>query len=66
MPMSTTWVFIGLIGGREIGIAVESKAGEEYTIWRAIKHFLYDVFLALVGLIVSLLIVWTDKGFKLH
>lgn len=37
VPMSTTWVFLGLIGGREIGIAVEGKAGEEYTIWRAIK-----------------------------
>lgn len=64
--MSTTWVFIGLIGGREIGISIERKAGEEYTLWRAIKAMAYDVFLALIGLMVSLMVVWIDKGVKLH
>jgi len=60
--MSTTWVFLGLMGGREIGIAIEGKAcGEEQyknrTIKEAFKMSFIDIIFGLVGLAVSIALV---------
>jgi len=62
--MSTTWVFLGLISGRELGIAIENKAGPDNTIWKAVKTGAYDTIIASLGLFVSLCCVWIDKGFN--
>ena len=54
VPMSTTWVFIGLLAGREIGMAL-MKTGEN-SLLRSIKLGTKDMAYALIGLIVSIAI----------
>ena len=54
VPMSTTWVFIGLLAGREIGMAI-MKTGEN-SMLRSLKLAFKDVSFALIGLIVSIAI----------
>lgn len=59
IPMSTTWVFIGLLGGREIGIRLRQKNnGQEgrKTVGGALRMVGKDVGLATIGLLVSVLI----------
>ena len=53
IPISTTWVFIGLLGGREIAINLR-KNGGDYK--KALKMIGKDTLFAAVGLIVSLII----------
>jgi len=54
VPMSTTWVFIGLLAGRELGMAI-MKTGDN-NIWKAVKLGLKDMIYALIGLIISIAI----------
>lgn len=54
VPMSTTWVFIGLLAGREIGMAI-MKTGTHNTL-KAIKLGAKDMSFALIGLVVSIAI----------
>lgn len=54
VPMSTTWVFIGLLAGRELGMAI-MKTGN-HNIWHAIKLGFKDMSYALIGLIISIAI----------
>ena len=54
VPMSTTWVFIGLLAGRELGMAI-MKTGNN-NIFHAIKLGLKDMTYALLGLIISIAI----------
>ncbi len=54
VPMSTTWVFIGLLAGRELGMAL-MKTGDN-SIWKSIKLGLKDMSYALIGLIISIAI----------
>ena len=54
VPMSTTWVFIGLLGGRELGMAI-MKTGSN-NIWHATRLALKDMSYALIGLIISIAI----------
>ena len=54
VPMSTTWVFIGLLAGREIGMAL-MKSGEN-SMLKSIKLGLKDMIYALIGLVVSIVI----------
>lgn len=35
--MSTTWVFLGILGGREIGMSIEQLAGPQRTLRNAFK-----------------------------
>lgn len=57
IPMSTTWVFVGLLAGREIGIAVfDRDLFEETTLTSAGRMILKDIVSVTVGLIVSLII----------
>jgi len=54
IPMSTTWVFLGLIGGREI--AMSMRRSNDRSIATAAKMMGKDTGLALIGLLVSLAI----------
>tara|TARA_B100000287_G_scaffold90725_2_gene83066 strand:+ start:1808 stop:2950 length:1143 start_codon:yes stop_codon:yes gene_type:complete len=54
VPMSTTWVFIGLLAGRELGMAI-MKTGDK-GVAHAIRLGLKDMSYALIGLIISIAI----------
>jgi phosphate/sulfate permease len=59
MPMSTTWVFIGLLGGREIAIALAKSKKlkkRKARLVRAYRLTISDVSKALIGLIISLIL----------
>ena len=59
-PLSTTWVFLGLLGGREIALALRQRSAEHDGSTQAIaqlsKNLSQDIWKAGVGLIVSLMI----------
>lgn len=59
VPMSTTWVFIGLLGGRELAIAIgkHGKAKKKHA-WRyrAFTLARKDITKAFIGLVVSLIL----------
>ena len=54
VPMSTTWVFIGLLAGRELGMSL-MKTGS-HSVFSGMKLALKDVTFALIGLTVSIAI----------
>jgi hypothetical protein len=54
VPMSTTWVFIGLLAGRELGMSI-MKTGNN-NIFHALKLGLKDMTYALLGLVISIAI----------
>ena len=54
VPMSTTWVFIGLLGGRELGMAL-TKTGENSTL-KSVKLIFKDFSFAMIGLFISIAI----------
>ena len=54
IPMSTTWVFLGLIGGRELAMNLRN-AGDR-TVREAFIMMMRDTGAALLGLLISLLI----------
>lgn len=59
MPMSTTWVFIGLLGGREIAIALAKSKKlkkRKARLFRAYKMASNDMLKATYGLIISLIL----------
>lgn len=59
VPMSTTWVFIGLLGGRELAIALaKSKklSKRKARIFRAYSLARKDILKATIGLLVSLIL----------
>ncbi|MCH7410134.1 hypothetical protein MM239_12065 [Belliella sp. DSM 111904] len=59
VPMSTTWVFIGLLGGRELSIALaKSKklTKRKARLVRAYRLARKDIVRALIGLLVSLIL----------
>ncbi len=58
LPMSTTWLFIGLLGGRELAISItrnKPKKRKKATT-RALKMIGKDMLYALIGLFISLLL----------
>jgi len=55
IPMSTTWVFLGLLAGREIALTLLSKREEPYK--TTARLVLKDIFRASMGLAISLMIV---------
>src|SRR5690606_18352032 len=58
IPMSTTWVFIGLLGGREIAISLTKKRHKKKA--KSLKNSLRmagkDIAYATIGLVVSLIL----------
>ena len=59
-PLSTTWVFLGLLGGREIALRIKEQEFEDVFVNHASgslsKVLGNDLFKAFIGLVVSLLI----------
>jgi hypothetical protein len=68
VPMSTTWVFIGLLAGRELAIAIGKHGkAKKRNVWlvRAFRLAKKDMFKAMAGLIVSLILaVVINKGVR--
>lgn len=68
VPMSTTWVFIGLLAGRELAIALgkHGKAKKRNALLvRAFRLGRKDIFKALIGLVVSLILaIIINKGVR--
>ncbi len=68
VPMSTTWVFIGLLAGREVAIALGKSAKPKKRgewVFRAFNLAGKDIVKALIGLIVSLfLAIIINKGVR--
>lgn len=62
VPMSTTWVFLGVIGGREIAINLARlKRGKTHKL-KALRIIGKDVAYALTGLLVSVLLAAAANG----
>ncbi len=56
IPMSTTWVFLGLLGGRELAINLVKGKKRKRKLIYTIQLIGKDVFFALIGLVVSLIL----------
>jgi len=54
VPMSTTWVFIGLLGGRELGMAIR-RSGEN-SLLKTFQLIFKDFSFAMIGLFISIVI----------
>jgi hypothetical protein len=63
VPMSTTWVFLGLLGGRELALALRRASGRP--IREALELMFRDMGYAGVGLAVSLIIaISVNEGLR--
>ena len=56
VPMSTTWVFLGLLAGREVGMSVMGSLAMGKPIGKVVKMIFKDLSYALFGLLVSILL----------
>lgn len=56
VPMSTTWVFIGLLAGREVAMSLTDSKGKGRPLSYTLKLIGKDVSYALIGLIISIVI----------
>ncbi len=56
VPMSTTWVFLGIIGGREIAISISRKKKGNKHKKKATKMIVRDFGYAMIGLLVSIIL----------
>ena len=58
LPMSTTWVFIGLLGGRElaIGLAKRKVKKRSKAVKKSLKFISKDLKHALIGLAISIIL----------
>jgi|LakMenEpi03Aug12_release.lakeMendotaPanAssembly.Ray.scaffolds.fasta_scaffold23915_5 hypothetical protein len=58
LPMSTTWVFIGLLGGRELAISIAKKTAKRRSkgLQKSIKFISKDLWHALIGLVFSIIL----------
>jgi hypothetical protein len=61
VPMSTTWVFVGLLAGREIAIALRNAGGEGRTLKMALKMAGKDLVYVTIGFIVAVIIAATTN-----
>ena len=59
MPMSTTWVFLGLLAGREIAYQSSQQGEESASPWPMIGS---DLLKATLGLVVSVMIALGMQG----
>ncbi len=60
IPMSTTWVFLGLLAGRELALSRLDNGDRPYS--KTFKLVLKDISSAFLGLVISLLIAWLAQG----
>lgn len=56
VPMSTTWVFLGLLAGRELGMSIMDKVDMGKPMPVVLKMIFKDLSYALFGLLVSILL----------
>lgn len=56
VPMSTTWVFLGLLAGREVGMSIMDARGLGKPMPKVLKIIIKDLSYALFGLLVSILL----------
>lgn len=56
VPMSTTWVFIGLLAGREISLAARKATDDGRSVFGAVRMAGWDLTKVTVGFVVSLAI----------
>lgn len=56
VPMSTTWVFLGLLAGRELGMSIMDKVEMGKPLPKVLKMIFKDLTYALFGLLVSILL----------
>jgi phosphate/sulfate permease len=56
VPMSTTWVFIGLLGGREIAMKLSKDFDSPGTLKKTLSLVWRDLSYALIGLAISVLL----------
>lgn len=54
IPLSTTWVFLGIIGGREIAISLARKKSSKKHKKKAVVMIVRDLAYAITGLIISI------------
>ena len=56
IPLSTTWVFLGIIGGREVAISLlRKKLGHGHKV-QALRLIAKDFLYAFIGLVISLVL----------
>ncbi len=56
MPMSTTWVFVGLLAGRELAMAVRNSGKEERSFKHAARLIGKDLLYVTIGFVVALVL----------
>jgi hypothetical protein len=56
VPMSTTWVFIGLLAGREVAMSLTDSKGKGRPLTFTLKLIAKDVSYAMIGLFISIII----------
>ena len=61
VPMSTTWVFLGLLAGREIAMYNRLRFETQKKVY---KHVVKDFTKALIGLVVSMIVVCLINNFN--
>ena len=61
IPMSTTWVFLGVLAGREIALYNRLRFITEKKVY---KHLIKDLTKAIIGLVVSIIVVFVLNNHK--
>lgn len=61
IPMSTTWVFLGVLAGREIALYNRLRFITEKKVY---KHLIKDLTKAIIGLVVSIIVVFILNSHK--
>ena len=61
IPMSTTWVFLGVLAGREIALYNRLRFITEKTVY---KHLIKDLSKAIIGLVVSIGVVFVINQYE--
>jgi hypothetical protein len=62
LPMSTTWVFLGLLAGRELALTERSENGDALPFKKSLKLVGKDIMRAAFGLAVSLVLALMING----
>jgi phosphate/sulfate permease len=60
-PLSTTWVFLGLLAGREIAVRIRLKLSDRQPLYKVLGN---DVFKAGIGIMVSLIVALAIQPLK--
>ncbi|MBQ2984609.1 MAG: hypothetical protein IJD57_07435 [Candidatus Gastranaerophilales bacterium] len=61
IPMSTTWVFLGVLAGREIALYNRLRFITEKKVY---KHLIKDITKAIIGLFVSIIVVFVLNNYE--